>query len=392
MPPGFGFRSGTLAAEAEKLRRWLFEAAFPLWWNIGADRLAGGWYERITLTGQPVILPKRSRVAARQVFSYHEAGRLGWQGPWREAAGHALSFLGERFVRDDGTVIGAVAQDGTIVDAKFDLYNQAFALLAYACAHRTIDPHGEWQKRARSLMQTLSQEYANPAGGFREDRVGELTLRANPHMHLLEAALVWLSIDHDPVWGRLADDIAALCFDRFIDRETGALRERFGPAWVPLPGKHGQIVEPGHHYEWAFLLDRWAKLTGRDRPAEIAKLIAFSDRNGIDRRRGVAVNAISLDGGVCDPVARLWPQTERLRAYIIDQTDDEHTRLSEAIAALWRYLDAPVAGLWFENLAADGQFVVEAAPATSLYHIVGAVTELWAAFGVRAATEASVQE
>jgi mannose/cellobiose epimerase-like protein (N-acyl-D-glucosamine 2-epimerase family) len=32
-------------------------------------------------------------------------------------------------------------------------------------------------------------------------------------------------------------------------------------------------------------------------------------------------------------------------------------------------------GPWYENLATDGRFVIEAAPATSLYHIVGAIAE-----------------
>jgi mannose/cellobiose epimerase-like protein (N-acyl-D-glucosamine 2-epimerase family) len=381
-----------LAAEAEKLRRWLFEAAFPLWWQVGADRSAGGCYEQIAFDGRPVILPKRSRVAARQIFCYHQAGRLGWQGPWRDAGHHALAFLRERFVRSDGTVVAAVGQDGSVVDPTFDLYNQAFALLAYACGHQTIDPSGGWRTRACALIETLSREFAHPEGGFREDRDGALTLRANPHMHLLEAALVWLSIERDPVWQRMADGIAALCLERFIDRETGALREHFGVDWAPLCGIQGQIVEPGHHYEWAFLLDRWAKLTGRGRPAAVGKLIAFADRNGIDPRRRVAVNAIGLDGCVHDPVARLWPQTERIRAYIIDRKNDGDARLHEAIATLWRYLDAPLSGLWYENLAADGRFVIEAAPATSLYHIVGAAAELWTTFAARAQTDAPVQD
>ena len=373
--------SDALAVEAAKLRRWLFEAAFPLWWNTGADRSAGGCYERIAFDGRPVILPKRSRVAARQVFCYHEAGQLGWQGPWREAALHALTFLGKRFVRSDGTVIAAVAPDGSIVDATFDLYNQAFALLAYACGHQTIDPSGEWRARAYALIDTLSREFAHPKGGFREDRAGELTLRANPHMHLLEAALAWLSVEPEAMWRRLADEIVVLCLERFIDRETGALRERFGADWAPLDGIEGLIVEPGHHYEWAFLLDRWAKLTGRGRPAAVAKLIAFADRNGIDPRRGVAVNAVALDGTVRDPVARLWPQTERLRAYVIEDQLDGNLRCEEAIKSLWRYLEAPLSGLWYENLGPDDRFVVEAAPATSLYHIVGAIAEVWRKFG-----------
>jgi mannose/cellobiose epimerase-like protein (N-acyl-D-glucosamine 2-epimerase family) len=56
--------------------------------------------------------PHRARVIARQAFSFCEAGQLGWHGPWRE--------------------VTVVDLDGKVEDPRFDLYNQAFALLAYA--------------------------------------------------------------------------------------------------------------------------------------------------------------------------------------------------------------------------------------------------------------------
>jgi mannose-6-phosphate isomerase len=377
--------STALSVEAQRLRDWLFRSALPLWWRVGADHVGGGYHERIDFDGRPVILPRRSRVAARQAFCYHEAGRLGWNGPWREAEQHALHFLRERFAQSDGTVCSTVDQDGRVLDATFDLYNQAFALLAYACGHEMIHPNSDWRTRAYALIETLKRNFAHPAGGFREDPEGRLALRANPHMHMLEAALAWLAVDPNPVWRDMADEIAALCRDRFIDRDSGALREFFASDWKPLSGTKGEILEPGHHYEWAFLLDCWAKLTDRDRPTEVPKLIAFADAKGLDRKRRVAVNGIKLDGSVADPIARLWPQTERIRAYLIDRHDGDDARLGEAIESLSRYLDAPLPGLWYENLAADGQFVVEAAPATSLYHIVGAIGELWACFGAQTA-------
>ncbi len=373
--------SDALGSEAEALCVWLFDKALPLWWRVGADHSMGGYYERIDFGGQPVILPRRSRVAARQAFCYCTAGRLGWRGPWREAARHALTFLRERFLRADGTVLPALQPEGSLAGPAFDLYDQAFALLAYACGHQ-IEPTGVWRSSAVALIDTLGHDFAHPAGGFREDREAELPLRANPHMHLLEAALLWLSIDDDPAWRILADAMVTLCLDRFIDPRTDALRELFAADWTSLDGIQGQTVEPGHHYEWAYLLDRWAMLRGRDRPAAVAKLITFADVNGIDPHRRVAVNAVRSDGRIRDPVARLWPQTERIRAYIVEGQNGGDAKLREAVASLWRYLDAPLPGLWYENLGADGRFVTEAAPATSLYHVVGAISELWIKFGL----------
>jgi mannose-6-phosphate isomerase len=106
-------------------------------------------------------------------------------------------------------------------------------------------------------------------------------------------------------------------------------------------------------------------------------LLAYACGHGsLDPSGGWQSRAYALVATL-DANARLWPQTERIRAYLIDRHDGDAARLREAIESLSRYLDAPLPRLWYENLAADGRFVVAAAPATSLYHIVGAISELW---------------
>ena len=366
-----------VASEAGALKRWLFDVALPLWWNEGADHVEGGFHEAIGLDGRALARPHRARAIARQAFSYCEAGRLGWHGPWREAQRHALDYFRKHFVTADATVVSVVDLDGRIGDPRFDLYNQAFALLGYASVHRTFGEADGWRAHAVALRTTLEQSYAHPLGGFVEDRTGGLPLRSNPHMHLLEAALAWMAVDDDPAWRRMADGIAVLCLEKFIDPASGALREFFAADWSPAPGVEGRICEPGHHYEWAFLLDCWARLTSRNRPETVVRLIAFADAHGVDARRGVAVNAVLADGSIHDPVARLWAQAERIRAYLAQRRSDDE--VAAAVKGLRRFLATPTQGVWFDQLAPGDVFVREPARATSLYHIVGAVAELSAA-------------
>jgi mannose/cellobiose epimerase-like protein (N-acyl-D-glucosamine 2-epimerase family) len=365
------------AAEAAALRRWLFDVALPLWWEVGADRERGGFHEAIDLDGKPLARPHRARTIARQAFSYCEAGRLGWNGPWREAARHALEYFQKHFVAAGDTVVSVVDIDGACLDARFDLYDQAFALLAYAGAHRAFGLHAGWHGRARALRSSLEKNYAHPLGGFLEDRNGGLPQRANPHMHLLEAALAWAALDPDQGWRNMADAIAVLCLERLIEGDTGALREFFANDWTPAPGVSGRICEPGHHYEWAFLLDRWAELSGCGRSAAADRLIAFADAHGVDHGRGVAVNAVLTDGAPHDPVARLWAQAERVRAYL---SAGRHDGLVPAINGLQRFLATPTRGLWFDQLDENDDFIIEPARATSMYHLIGAVAELSSAF------------
>ena len=366
-----------VAVEAAALRGWLFDCALPLWWEVGADRDRGGFHEAIDLDGKPLARPHRARTIARQAFSYCEAGRLGWNGPWREAAQHALDYFQKYFAAADATVVSVVDLDGECRHPQFDLYDQAFALLAYAGAHRAFGSVAGWDRRAAALRASLEQNYAHPLGGFLEDRDGRLLQRANPHMHLLESALAWSALDADPGWRKMADDIVAVCLEKLIEPETGALREFFAADWTPAPGISGRICEPGHHYEWAFLLDRWARLHGCGKSAAAERLIAFADAHGIDHRRGVAVNAVLPDGVVHDPVARLWAQAERIRAYLTAGRDDQ---IVPALNGLRRFLATPAPGLWFDQLDENDALVVEPARATSLYHLIGAVAELSAAF------------
>jgi mannose-6-phosphate isomerase len=101
-------------------------------------------------------------------------------------------------------------------------------------------------------------------------------------------------------------------------------------------------------------------------------------------RQGVAINALFEDFTVDDGQARLWPQTERLKAAALLATTTREPRYwsmtDQAAAGLRRYLETGVRGLWYDRLLADGQFVQERSPASSFYHIVCAIGALEAAF------------
>ena len=49
-----------------------------------------------------------------------------------------------------------------------------------------------------------------------------------------------------------------------MDRD-GALGEYFEEDWTPLRGPVGSVVEPGHQFEWAWVLGEYARLSGARR-------------------------------------------------------------------------------------------------------------------------------
>jgi len=274
--------------------------------------------------------------------------------------------------RPDGLFINRAAGDGTPLDREADVYEQAFALLAMA-ALQAADPSRPLEEEAARVLQALHDRRA-AGGGFREN--GAHPYQANCHMHLFESALAWEALG-GPAWAELSDEIARLAIERFIDPATGALREFFDADWEALTGEPG-LVEPGHQFEWAWLLDRWRRARPESTPFEVPRRMFEVGLKGVDPHREVAVNSLWDDFSVRDGWARLWPQTEHLKATLALGGEAEALRAARGLA---RYLDVPARGAWRDKLMLDGTFVDEPAPATSFYHLMVAILELRAHAG-----------
>ena len=270
--------------------------------------------------------------------------------------------------------------DGSPYDDTTALYDQAFFLFAAATAARAIpDRRAGLEEGALAHLDAVEGHFRHMAGGFRETDA-ERPFQSNPHMHLFEAMLAWEALTGRPRWGETADLIAELCLTRFVDAQSGALREFFDAVWSPAPGELGRIVEPGHQFEWAWLLKRWGD--ARDHAgakAAARRLFEIGVTHGVDAERGVAFNALDDEFAPLDPVARLWPQTERIKAALSLAGEDRGAQVAAACAGLQRYVEVTPKGLWRDRLSPDGSFVDEPAPASSFYHIVCALNELFAA-------------
>ena len=356
---------------------WMRTAALPMWATLGVHS-DGAFVEALTAEGRPSEERRRARVQSRQIFVFCRAGALGWRGPWRERAEVGLNRFLADYVRPDGAVRNALAADGAVLDDTALLYEQAFALLALASAHGAGIQRERCQVQAGIMLDRLV-EGRLLAGGWRED--SDQPWQANANMHLFEAAQAWSARGVDARWAAVADNIAELALNRFIDGGGGFLREFFGPDWRPAGGEDGRLVEPGHQFEWSWLLSRHALARADDRAMAAAKRLYQHGLRGIDPRRGVAVDAMDDTLAIRSPRARLWPQTEWLRAALAmadlsDGTEREQ-RLAEAkkaVRGLALYLRPN--GVWHDKMELSGAFVDEPAPASSLYHIVGAFDQV----------------
>lgn len=370
------------------LTDWFLNEALPAWWAQGTDHEGGGFFEKRYADGGGVQEPRRTRVVARQIYVFATGKKLGWRGPSQQAVEHGLQFLLNRLHLPAGHFAAAVQPDGTVVSERFDLYEQAFALFALAAAQRAGAQGFDLPEHAHRLLGCLIHGYKHPGSGFEEGSPPTLPLKSNPHMHLFEALIAWADLAGDSggePWLTLADEVTELCMTRFVDPASGALREYFAADWSPMPGEAGRVVEPGHQFEWAWLLIRWGRRRGRpDCMASARRLVALGERHGVCAVRGVAINELRDDFTVTDASAKLWPQTERIKAWCamaeVAQTAAERSvalgKVVESINGLSKYLVHEPPGMWAEVMEASGAFRADLCRASSFYHIVCALETL----------------
>jgi mannose/cellobiose epimerase-like protein (N-acyl-D-glucosamine 2-epimerase family) len=367
-------------SEADALSRWLVQHAYPCWSSRGVDHVRGGFHESLRLDGEPSGETRRARLYPRQIYAFSVAAELGWSGPAADAVRQGLKTLLADYRRSDGLYRGLVAPNGAVLVERAVLYDQAFVLLGFAGAHKALGDAGA-RDGAHDLLARINATLRNPHGGFEESAPPSLPLLANSHMHLLEACLAWMDQDNDRAWSELAEEIVELALRRFHDPASGFIREFFNPDWSLMPGEEADVVEPGHQYEWAWLLLRWSQRIHNPRAQQLAlHLIDRTEDRGVDHARGVAINTLYGDGRARDARARLWPQTERIKAACLAGKITRQPRYAdtaiEATRSLMKYLDTPTPGLWRDTMDERGAFVEQLAPASSFYHIVSAALQL----------------
>jgi len=380
-----------LEATAAALVDWATDAALPLWATAGFDAEHGRFEERLTLSGGRLPdVPLRLMSQARQIHAYSLAARRGWQADAVALIERAFaSMVRDYHGRDDreGWVF-SIRRDGTVVDSRRDLYSHAFVLLAIASY---VDATGRREALAIAdqTLAFIGRHMAAPAGG---GFVEELPLagglrRQNPHMHLFEGLLaLWECSRHERHLAQ-ATALFDLFAARFFRAGPGVLSEYFTADLRPAAGVAGRVVEPGHHHEWVWLLRRFEQASGRSVEAYVDALYGHADRYGFDAA-GMIVGELLVDGSPRAGVRRIWPITEAIKSNLVEarrgRTQGEGRAAGLAVLLRDRFLTLDPPGGWLDRLDDNGRCASEFMPASTLYHLLGAIDELSRFVGLQA--------
>ena len=362
----------------------MFDEALPFWSTVGQDAPGLGFVEQVTLDSKRLdSLFKRTRVQARQVYTFCHAAELGWKGPAIEAARNGINFIIRHAWLPDGGWARKLGPHGEMIDETLDAYEQAFVLFAFGWVYR-LTGYPEILAQAHRTIDVMYQRLAHPGGlGFLTEAENCTELQQNPHMHYLEAMLVLYQASGEVRFADEAKKILRLLRERLYQPERGVLLEFFDLDWKPAAGDRGRIVEPGHHFEWVWLLHQCQQVLQVDSSDIASALFAFAEAHGSDRQ-GVVYDALLNDGSLLRADHRTWPQTEALKAYIAmaEVTGKPNDPRIEQLAGILldRYLATTPRGIWVDYLDQALNPLSKSVPASTLYHVFLAFAELqrWA--------------
>lgn len=371
-----------ISSGANALVQWMRGMALPLWSTAGFDVDHDRFEERLTLDRRRLpAVDIRLMSQARQIYVYALAARRGWSDCGHELVERTYASMVRDYHRRDGADgwIFSIKGDGSIADSRRDFYGHAFVLLAIASyVQMTGKRHA--LTLADETLAFLDRKLKVLEGGYLEGlpMIGE-TRRQNPHMHLFESLLALWECSGEPRFLDRAAELYELFKTRFFLRPQGVLGEYFTPSLTPAPGMKGQIVEPGHHYEWVWLLRRFQRARGADVDLFADSLYRHADLHGYDRD-GLIVDELMANGEPRTPSRRTWPVTEAIKANVAEA---EVGRAGAAVKALClaellqrHFLNDRYEGGWMDRLDEAGRPATDFMPASTFYHVICAIDEL----------------
>ena len=338
------------------------EVIVPLWQGPGWNAELALPYE--ALDGEHAPLPPqryRAMACARQLYLF--SSLMGHVRGAEERSAQLFSSLQRHFHdAEHGGWFYSIDPHGAPLDQRKDLYTHAFIL--FACAHYWEKVHQTAVESVlNSVLEVITQRFATDDGLYEaslERDWSSLNSGAlqNPLMHLAEAFLATLSFRSAP---RVQEQLVELCTamqQHFIDPQQGVLMEK------PL-GAVDNWYEPGHQFEWYFLLESSPLLRGSPLHTSIERAFAFTEQSGLEQSSCAVKAMLDLDGHARDATQRIWAQAEYLRALTL-RPNAEAAVQRQLLALQQNFLHA--AG-WHECRDEQGQVSRRDMPSTTPYHL-----------------------
>jgi mannose-6-phosphate isomerase len=336
----------------------------PVWQGPGWNAEMALPFEAVDASHQP-LPPQRYRAmaCARQLFLFSSLiGNTSVPQADLRAAALFRSLQGHFHDAEHGGWFYSIDPQGKPLDRRKDLYTHAFII--FACAHywaKVREPLVESVLNA--ALQVVATQFTD-GDGLYESVLAEdwSSLDAgplqNPLMHLAEAFLATLEVRQDADTLAALDALAEAMQRRFVDVEHGVMLEK------PLDAVDNWS-EPGHQFEWFYLLESSAHLRGTPLHRSLTTAFGHAQALGVDPQSGAVAASLEVDGTVKDGTQRIWAQAEYLRALTLREGSEASLK-RQLLALQQNFLHATG---WNECLDNNGNISRSDMPSTTPYHL-----------------------
>lgn len=371
--------SGALAPATTRYRSWVRNTALPFWAAGGFDHSAGRFHERLDLVGSPLDVPHRAMVQARQIYVFAHAATVGLLPKGGALAEWAMASLLRDFADESAAEISfafTVTRNGAVVSATRDAYAHAFVLLALATMYR-LTGAARFLELADKTTVFIERHLIDDQHGGLFDTPAARTMgkRQNPVMHLLEAYLFLEEAAPGRGYLEKSTKLVRLFEMKLFHCETAGFPEYFAADWSHSHELGKQLVmEPGHHFEWAWLLALHSRLSGNPVNPLSKVLLNTACTRGF-HANGLILDFVGLDSGIEGREHRIWPHTEAMKAacaFPLFSPELSAERMASRL--LGTFLDKPFQGGWIDHKDSALLPLVDYVPASSLYHLFMAST------------------
>ncbi|MFF7707668.1 AGE family epimerase/isomerase [Pseudomonas sp. NPDC007930] len=355
-----------LPASFAVIHNHFLQQVVPLWEGPGWNPALQLAYEALGTDHTPMPVQRyRAMACARQLYLFSSLGaRPG--APQRAEA--LFSSLGRHFHdAAHGGWFYSIDANGQPLDRGKDLYTHAF--IVFASAHYYAASRSEAAEAGlNAALEVIAQRFASGDGLYHAAlaenwaSLGQGPLQ-NPLMHLAEAFLAVLQARPDAACEAALVALCDAMLARFVDPTHGVLMEK-------PDGSAGNWFEPGHQFEWYFLLKASPLLRAHPLCAQLERTFAYSEQIGV--KDGDVLAMLSASGEVKDPTRRIWAQAEYLRALTVREGEQGKV-LAQLQHLRAQHLHA--AG-WYECRDAQGAVSRQDMPSTTPYHLATAYAAL----------------
>lgn len=365
------------------LQRWVLK-----WHEAFPDPLTGGFYERLGKGFKPRFVGNRRLLTqCRQLSIYSHAflqkEKTSLFNP--PLCEYFEAIIKNYYVPETAGWRFSLDDQGQPADNTYDLYSLTFVIFGFSHYYRaTKDQRAK--EYARQTLAFIKDKFAMPGlPGYAEALNEDLTCiprtrRQNPHMHLLEACLFAEETWHESCYAEMADQLVGLFIDYFYIADKSQLCEFFTDELKPHP-ETGSRVEPGHYFEWVWLLKKYATLRGdANKYNDLCfSLLKWANDYGWDPVYGGIFDVLTPEGQVITDTKRIWPFAEALKAnaLMIDSAPDRDAikaRMKEMVN-VFRNNYMQERGFWVEWLNRDLSPATDYMPGTTPYHVYFGIME-----------------